>query len=139
MSQTNQLNPHIARAIRGFNDHDADAFFAEFADDCWFLDPPQEHKLRGDEIREYMAGAMEAFPDVNWDFDEDGAMVAPDGTTAMEWTYYATHEAEYEGIPATHESCELPGVTVITVSDEGITSWRNYWDQQDLAEQLGLA
>jgi steroid delta-isomerase-like uncharacterized protein len=136
---TTVLDSHIERATAGFDDHDADAFFAEFAEECRFLDPPQEDDLQRVEIRDDMAGAMEAFPDVRWEFDREHAMTDGRGKTAMEWTYYATHEADYDGIPATGESCALEGVTVIEVSGDGITSWRNYWDQQGLAEQLGLA
>lgn len=29
-------------------------------------------------------------------------------------------------------------MTVIDASEDGITSWRDYWDQQTFSEQLGL-
>lgn len=58
--------------------------------------------------------------------------------TAIEWSFHGTQEGEFNGIPPTGETVDAPLVAIITVSDDGITSWTDYWDQMELAEQLGL-
>lgn len=135
MSTTADMNPAIARAVEAFNEHDADGVIAEFAEDGTFLDPVQDDKLTKAEFREYTTELLEAFPDV---WVEEERVIASDTETAIEAVFHATHEGEFDGIPPTGEMIAVPFVSIITVSDDGITSWRDYWDQQTFAEQLGL-
>lgn len=131
------IPPPIARALEAFDNHDADGVAAEFAEEGTFYDPPQDEELTKEEFRAYCVEIFEAFPDVR--VEEERVLTAPDGTTAVEWTFSGTHEGEIDGMPPTGESFALPGVSIITVSEDGITSWRDYWDQQTFAEQVGLA
>lgn len=133
MSKTTDMNPAIARAVEAFNDHDVDGFVAEMAADMTFTDPIHEG-LDKDETREYMVEFLEAFPDVHL---EPERVISSDSETAIEWTFQATHEGEFAGIPATGETVEATFVSIITVSDGGITSWTDYWDRLAFAEQVG--
>lgn len=134
MSTTTDMNPAIARATEAFNDHDIDGYITEFADDATFTDPVQEG-LEKAETREYMAELVEAFPDVRV---EPKRIISSGNETAIEWSFHGTQEGEFNGIPPTGETVDAPFVSIITVSDDGITSWTDYWDQMELAEQLGL-
>lgn len=134
MSPTSDLNPAIVRAVEAFNEHDPDGYVAAFAEGGTFMDPVQDHELRGDELREYIAGVLEAFPDVR---TEEKRVISSGDGTAVEATFHGTHEGEFGGIPPTGETIAVPFVSIITVSDDGITSWRDYWDQQTFAEQIG--
>jgi len=133
---TNNIDAHIARALEAFNDHNADGVADEFAEEGTFYDPPQDEKLTKPEFREYCKTLLEAFPDVR--MEEDRAFVTPGGA-AIEWTFSGTHEAPIGEIPPTGKRITLPGVSIITTSDDGITSWRDYWDQQNFVEKLGIA
>ncbi|MFC7225416.1 ester cyclase [Halalkalicoccus sp. GCM10025322] len=134
MSTTINMHPAIARATKAFNDHDLDEYISAFADDATFTDPI--HKgLEKAETREYMAGVVEAFPDV---YVEPERIISSGNETAIEWSFHGTQEGEFNGIPPTGETVDAPLVSIITVSDDGITSWTDYWDQMELAEQLGL-
>lgn len=134
MSTTTDMNPAIARAAEAFNDHDIDGYITEFADDATFTDPVQEG-LDKAETREYMAELIEAFPDVRV---EPKRIISSGNEAAIEWSFQGTQEGEFNGIPPTGETVDAPFVSIITVSDDGITSWTDYWDQMELAEQLGL-
>ena len=135
MSSTG-MSPQIARAIEAFNDQDAEKVAAEFAEEGTFFDPPQDEELTRDEFREYCAELFEAFPDGR--VEERRVIDSADGATVIEWTFHGTQKGQFEDVPPTGNAVALPGVSIVAVSDDGITSWRDYWDQQTLAEQLGL-
>lgn len=135
MATTTDLNPTIARALEAFNDQDVDGFVAEFAENGTFFDPLQDSELTKSELRDYTADVFEAFPDVH---AEEERIVTTEDTTAIEWTIHGTHEGQFGDIPPTGETVALPGVSLIAVSEDGIRSWRDYFDQQTFTEQLGL-
>lgn len=133
MSTTTGMKPAIGRAVEAFNDHDFDGFVAEFADGATFTDPVREDLDRA-ETRAYMSELAQAFPDVRVETER---VIPSDTGTAIEFTFRGTHEGEFDGMPPTGETVDETFVSVITVSDEGITSWTDYWDRMSLVEQLG--
>lgn len=135
MAETTDLNPATARAIDAFNDHDVEGLMAEYAESVTFADPFHD-ELRKAELRRYVDEVFESFPDIRY---EQHRVVSGDGgETAMEVTIRGTHEGEFDGIPPTGQTVALPGVTVVATSEDGITYWRDYFDKQSFAEQLGL-
>lgn len=129
------MDPHIERAIKAFNDHDVDRLMGEIADDATFTDPLAE-ELSGAELREYTVEIFEAFPDRRLEVKR--VIASDDGTVAIECEYLGTLEGTLEGVPPTGNFVRVPSMTVIDVSEDGISSWRDYWDQQKFSEQLGL-
>jgi steroid delta-isomerase-like uncharacterized protein len=129
------MDPEIERAVEAFNDHDADRLMDEMAEGATFTDPLEDN-ITGAGLHEYTAEIFEGFPDVRLEVDR--VITGENGVTAIEGTYVGTHEGPLEGIPPTGNSVVVPTVTVIDVSADGITSWRDYWDQQTFSEQLGL-
>lgn len=129
------MDPHIERAIEAFNDHDIDQLMNQMAEDATFTDP-LEADLSKAELREYTVEIFEAFPDVRLEVKR--IISSDDSVVAIECDYVGTHEGSLEGIPPTGNSVRVPSMTVIELSDDGITSWRDYWDQQAFSEQLGL-
>jgi steroid delta-isomerase-like uncharacterized protein len=107
----------------------------EMAKEATFTDPLEEN-VSGAELREYTVEIFEAFPDVRLEVKR--VISADDGVVAIEGVYVGTHEGVLDGIPPTGNNVVIPTMTVIDVSQDGITSWRDYWDQQEFSEQLGL-
>lgn len=128
-------NPHIQRAVEAFNDHDLETVLDEFADGATFDDPLLDEPAVDEEIREYTADVFRGFPDVRLEVDR---VFETDGAYAIEGRYVGTHEGPMEGIPPTGNAVSVPTMTVIDVSEAGIMAWRDYWDGQAFAEQLGL-
>jgi steroid delta-isomerase-like uncharacterized protein len=128
------VDPHIRRSIETFNDHELEPHMKEYAEGATFQDPATDGPISGDELHEYTADVMEAFPDIHMD---PKRVIVDEDVTVLEITYSGTHEGVFEGLPPTGNYAELPAVTVMDVSDEGITSWRDYWDQQQFKEELG--
>lgn len=130
-----ELDPHIERAMETFNDHDLDRHMAEFADGATFVDPVLDEKVTGENHRNYLAEVIDSFPDIRQEVDR---VLCNGDPTVIESTFYGTHKGEIEGIPPTGNSVAVPLVSIISVSEDGIVSWRDYWDQQTFREQLGL-
>lgn len=129
------LDPRVERALATFNDHDIDSHMEEFAEGATFLDPVLDEPVSGEEHREYLRDVIEAFPDIR---QEEERVLTAGEATAMESTFAGTHEGAIEGIPPTGNAVEVPLASVVTVSEDGIASWRDYWDQETFREQLGL-
>lgn len=135
MAETTDVDPAISRAMDAFNDHDIDRLMAEFAESVTFSDPFQD-ELNKAELQGFTAEVFEAFPDVR--YEQHRVISGDGGATAVEVTIHATHEGEFDGIPPTGQTVALPGAVIIDVSEDGITSWRDYFDRQSFVEQLGL-
>lgn len=122
----------------GWNSHDPDMVVEQFAKGGTYYDPNVGAKLQGDEIGEYVAETIEAFPDVH--FEERLLPTAIDGEFGLvaEWTMRGTHTGSLAGLPPTGQTIELDGVDVVEFSDDGIASITGYFDQKEFAEQLGL-
>ncbi|MFB6210264.1 MAG: ester cyclase [Halobacteriales archaeon] len=133
--QDADLDPHIRRALETFNKYEIDRHMEEFAAGATFRDPVLDEPVTGDDHREYLADVIEAFPDISQDVDR--VLIAQEATV-LESTFSGTHKGPLEGIPPTGETATVPLVSIITVSENGITSWRDYWDQQTFRDQLGL-
>jgi predicted ester cyclase len=61
-----------------------------------------------------------------------------EGVLVEEWTMHGTHSGFLDSLPPTGNRIALDGVSVVTISDDGITSIEGYFDQESFAEQLGL-
>lgn len=87
------------------------------------------------EFHDYLAeGVFELFPD--YGVEQIRVLTAHDWATVVEYTFSATHVGEASGTEATGKTITLPIVAGITASDDGITSWRDFFDAQALDEQL---
>ncbi|GAA3470628.1 ester cyclase [Nonomuraea roseola] len=67
----------------------------------------------------------------------------PDGTVVAEWRLTARHTGSLKldddvVIPATGRSLDLRGALFARVDQGRISEFRQYWDEADLFEQLGL-
>lgn len=51
---------------------------------------------------------------------------------------HGTHDGPLNGLPPTHQTIELNAVDTVTLSEEGITAIRGYFDMSEVNEQLGL-
>ena len=76
-----------------------------------------------------------SFPDYTHHIDD---MVAEGDRVAVKITFRATHQGEYEGIPATGESVAYTGAHMVTIANGKI---RRVWGLEDnlgLMTQLGM-
>lgn len=93
-------------------------------------------EIRGrDELESFLREMRAAFPDLYGAIDD---ALATDEFVMLEWTTTATHEGEYEGLPATGREIELSGMDKIAISDGKVQDHWVYYDPRPMREQLGL-
>ncbi len=122
--------------LKGWNDHDGAAVSRLFAPEGTYVDPTLSGPLSGPAIAAHVAGRVAAFPDLAFVVEE----VSVDGDrVTVQWRMQGTNTGPFPGVPKpTGGTCDLPGIDVITVGAQGITSVVGYFDQKTFVEQLGL-
>ena len=122
--------------LRAWADGDADAVSQQFAPDGTYFDPNLPAPLGKGEIAEFVATLVTAFPDLTFEYD---SISSDDNRVIAQWRMKGTHTGPMPGLPEpTGRTVDLPGVDVITVGPEGITSSVNYLDRITFFNQLGL-
>lgn len=86
-------------------------------------------------FEEWFQEITTAFPDLHADLRN----VLTDGETAMvELHFTMTHQGEFNGIPPTGRTVEFDGMGTFEIEDGRVQELRNYFDSQELFEQLGV-
>lgn len=132
-----QLTSYHDRYIKGWNDHDPQMVMNQFSENGTYVDPFIEEPITGEEIGEFVRLTAERFPDFR--FEQRNVLdVSSEDIRIEEWTMHGTHEGMREGLPPTGNVIALDGASVVELSEDGISSIRGYYDQNELADQLGL-
>ena len=123
--------------LEGWNSYDPETVVAQFAEGGTYVDPNVEEPSEGAEIGEYVVGIMNGFPDFRFE-QRRLLMTNEEGVLVEEWTMHRTHSGSLDSLPPTGNRIALDGISIVTISDDGITSIEGYFDQESFAEQLGL-
>ncbi|MGD2122983.1 MAG: ester cyclase [Gemmatimonadota bacterium] len=65
-------------------------------------------------------------------------MVAEGNLVAVALVQYATHEADYEGVPATGNNVTVPAMHLMEISDGAVKRWWAIEDNLGLMQQIGM-
>ena len=123
----------------GWNEHDPDKVMAQFSEGGTYYDPNVGEQIQGQEIGNYVAGAVEGFPDLHFEIGRRVTSDEGDGLVLVaEWVMHGTHSGPLEGLPPTGNTIAVEGIDFITISDDGIESIKGYYDTREMANQLGL-
>jgi steroid delta-isomerase-like uncharacterized protein len=124
------------RYFDAWNARDPDAIVAMFSEGGTYGDPAGGMDLAGQQIADRAAVLWAAFPDLS--FETVRIDQIDEETVAVQWLMRGTNTGSLLGLPPTGQRTCLPGADFITVEAERIRSVQAYFDQQSLAEQLGL-
>jgi len=138
MSMDTKLQ-YFEKYEEGWNEHKPEKVMEQFVEDGTYYDPNVGEQIQGQEIAEYVAGAVNGFPDLN--FEMGRRVTSHEGDELVlvaEWVMHGTHSGTLEGLPPTGNTIAVEGIDFVTISDDGITSIKGYFDTQAMADQLGL-
>ena len=82
----------------------------------------------------FVAYLRTAFPDIRFTVGEE---VADDTGVATGFTFTATHEGEWQGLPPTGKEIALAGADLVRVGGGKIREIRVFYDTLGLMQQLG--
>lgn len=129
------IDPRIRRVFDALDDHDPDAAVDAFAESGVFYEVPRGESFTRQAYRAYLEDVFETFPDYR--VDDVTVLTAYPWATTVEWVFTGIHDGDAGWFDSTGASVELTVVSVVTTGDNGITSWRDYFDLDDLGAQLG--
>lgn len=126
--------------LAAVNAHDPDVIAALFAADAHIETPtlPGGSGIGPDTIRENYAALFRAFPDLH--IEEIDRLSSADGSSvAILWTATATHTGPLDppGFAPTFVRGASRGMSHSTSREGRITSFRLYYDLNDLGRQIG--
>lgn len=118
------------------------AAFGELVDvDCEWTDVPSGGTIRGrDDLIDLCKAFTAAFPDFAV---ESVTLIGQGDMVANEWSGRGTHTGPLPGADGTvHEptgrTFDRTGVGIVQVRDGRIVRYRDYFDRQTMADQLGF-
>ena len=114
---------------------DLDALDEVLAEDVVLRIPGEEEMHGIDDYKEYIRTYKEAFPDTSIEVHD---MFLDDDVVVTHFTFRATHEGALEGIEATGNTVESPGMTINRFEGGEAIEDINYWDNLDFFQQLEL-
>ncbi len=88
-----------------------------------------------DGLEEWMGEIAAGFPDFRAELLD---VLASEDTVMSEVKYTMTHEGEFGGIPPTGREIEFQAMAKFRVEDGKVKEHRDYVNQQELLEQLGV-
>jgi len=124
------------RYFDAWNNHDAGAIVATFADGGSYADPATPGPLTGAAIGAYAASLWAAFPDLS--FDIVSVTQNDSGLVSAEWLMKGTNAGSFFGLPPTGGAVALPGADFVRVENGKIRSVQGYFDSGALPRALGL-
>jgi steroid delta-isomerase-like uncharacterized protein len=129
-------------AVRFFNEQqeewnlrDAAALARRHAPDGIVISPIFRTVQGSDEILESYRSLFRTFPD--WQYIGQKLLV-DGGRVAQQFIVYATHSAEFMGLPGSGRKFEIEGVRIFEMKDGLIAHERRYYDFTGLLIQLGV-
>ena len=131
----------VRRFGEALTSRDWAAFADLVAEDCGWTDVPSGEALRG---RNDLIAGCKAFTSAFPDFSVESVTLIGQGRlVANEWRGRGTHAGRLARPGGGHyeptgRSFERTGVGIIELRDGKIVRYRDYFDRQTMAEQLGL-
>ena len=124
------------RYFDAWNQHDAGAIVATFAETGTYADPVTPGPLTGAAIGAYAQGLWDAFPDLS--FEIVSVTENASGLVSAEWLMKGANTGPFNGLPPTGAAVVLPGADFIRVDAGKIHSVHGYFDSGALPRALGL-
>lgn len=88
-----------------------------------------------DSARAYYANFLTGFSDITFTIKD---VFGQGNKLVKHWNFKGTHTGTFFGIPATGKKVEVEGVTLVRMQDGKIAEERDFYDNLDFMQQLGL-
>jgi steroid delta-isomerase-like uncharacterized protein len=97
-------------------------------------DPTNPDVTNLDSYKRWAAAAWAAFPDMRITVED---LIAEDDRVAKVWSFQATHQGEFAGIPPTGQRIAWSGITIYRIKDDRVVECIWQTDALGLLRQLG--
>lgn len=86
------------------------------------------------QAKQFVQAMRSAFPDFDYTVEDE---LAEGDKVANRWTVRATHQGEFQGVPATDEPVTITGISIYRVAGGKIVEGWTQADMLGLLQQLG--
>jgi steroid delta-isomerase-like uncharacterized protein len=101
----------------------------------WYLPSNSTNPISKEEAIEKAKRLHSAFPDINFSIEE---LIAVGDKVICRYIMSGTHQAEFQGIPATGNKVEISGIIISRIENGKIVEEREEWDMLGFMQQLGM-
>jgi steroid delta-isomerase-like uncharacterized protein len=101
----------------------------------WYLPSNSTRPISREEAIEKAKRLRSAFPDINFSIEE---LIAVGDKVICRYIMRGTHQAEFQGIPATGNMVEISGIIISRIENGKIVEEREEWDMLGFMQQLGM-
>lgn len=88
-----------------------------------------------DSARAYYANYLSGFSNITFTITD---IFGQNDKLVKQWNFKGTHTGNFFGIPATGKTVSLDGTTMVRMSNGKIAEERDFYDNMDFMQQLGL-
>ena len=88
-----------------------------------------------DSARAYYANYLTGFSDISFTIKDVFGM---ENKLVKHWNFKGTHTGNFFGIPATNKKVDIDGVTLVRMESGKIAEERDFFDNLEFMQQLGL-
>lgn len=88
-----------------------------------------------DSARAYFANYLTGFTEISFTIKDEFGM---DDKLVKHWNFKGTHTGVFFGIPATGKKVDIDGVTLVRMENRKIAEERDFLDNLEFMQQLGL-
>ena len=132
-----EQNKTIAgRIFAALNERDMDGVIAHYNPDCrfhgWGPDTQQTLDVAGNKAT--MSALLDAFPDSRFPIDD---IIAEGDRVAVPHSFRGTHQADFQGIPATGKSVAVNAIVIFQMENDKVAETWLSADFVGLMQQLG--
>ena len=130
-----EMNKTVAlKSMQALSDRDLDGVVADAVPDArfhgWAPEPLDQNGYKA-----FMSGLLAAFPDSRVVVDD---VIAEGNKVAVRHRLQGTHQAEFQGVPATGRQVDVNGIVVFRIENGMIAeAWLNA-DIMGMMQQLGV-
>lgn len=125
----------VTAYVDAWNDREFSKFFDLVAESFTFTSPTAGTLQGRENCEAYARTVVSGFSDFEIHVQ---ALVAQGNLVMTESVLSGTHDGEYDGIPPTQETFDLPDMAKFVIEDGKLQEERLYFDRQDFLGQLGL-
>ena len=133
-----QNNEEVAKAfIEAWSKHEINELTNLFDEECLYEEVASGRSYSNKEdIAKYVESTLSGVPDSRF---ETIAIIANDEKAIVEWLWKGTNSVGWEimNIPATNQSFEVRGVSVMHIQNKKITRNSDYWDWNTFITEIG--
>jgi len=125
----------VGDLFKAIDEGNTEKILALLADDFILTAPGITEPLGRDILVQLRNAHYESFPDWKHIIED---VIADGDKVAVKLTQKGTHEAEYEGIPATGAKATMLAMHLIRIADGKVKEWFAIEDYLGLYQQLGM-